>query len=216
MNKMIPSEIIHADENGNAVIGKNLKIKGTTKLIGGLDYIHRYSFSDNEETIWYLEDYGSFSTESNALINLYDEDGNYYIYGIGHYNISNQIIASIDILGFDTYAQCYEIIYYDGEKITINTVAYSEDVQNKLFTHTLTLTAGTTDYVLMYNCSNNIIVDSIQSLKTLMKIISTGDSIILPVVNPTDLSTAGLQVTTSLCKIGTANVTAVSDVVKPL
>lgn len=216
MNKMIPSEIIHADESGNAVIGKNLKIKGTTKLIGGLDYIHQYSFSDNEGVVWHLRDYGSFSSTGNSLIDLYDYDGNYYVYGIGHYDISNQIIASIDILGFDTYAQCYESINYDGQKITVKTVAYDEDVQNKLFTHTLTLTAGTTDYVLMYNCSNNIIVDSIQSLKTLMKIISTGDSIILPVVNPTDLSTAGLQITTSLCKIGTANVTTVSDVVKPL
>ena len=28
MNKMIPSESIHADENGNAVIGKNLEVGG--------------------------------------------------------------------------------------------------------------------------------------------------------------------------------------------
>lgn len=216
MNKMIPSELIYTDENGDAVIGKNLKIKGTTKLIGGLEPIHQYSFSDNEEVVWHLHDYGSISSTGNSLINLYDSDGNFFICGMGYYDISNQIITSIDILGFNTYDQCYESIHYDGKKITVNTVAYSEDVQDKLFTHTLTLTAGTTDYVLMYDCSNNIVVDSIQVLRTLMNIISSSDSVILSVVNPTDLSTAGLQVTTSVCKIGTANVTAVSDVVKPL
>ena len=49
-----------------------------------------------------------------------------------------------------------------------------------------------------------------------MNINSANDSVILPVVNPADLSTAGLQVTTSLCKIGTTNVTAVTDNVTPL
>ena len=46
MNKMIPSDIIHADESGNAVIGKNLKIKGTTELSGGIKPIHTYNLGD--------------------------------------------------------------------------------------------------------------------------------------------------------------------------
>ena len=216
MNKMIPSELIHADENGNAVIGKNLEVDGTAKLNGGIDYIQQYEFTDNTESIWYLQDYGSFSSSGNALINLFDEEGNTFIYGIGYYGISNQIITSIDILGFNTYDQCYEEVNYDGVKITIKTVAYDEDVQGKLFTHTLTLTAGTTNYILMYNCSNNASANNIQALRTLMNITSASDSVILPVVNSADLSIAGLQVTTNICKIGTTNVTAVTDKVTNL
>ena len=47
MNKMIPSEIIHSDKNGNAIIGKNLEIDGTTKLNGGLKPIHHYKLGDD-------------------------------------------------------------------------------------------------------------------------------------------------------------------------
>ena len=35
MNKMIPSEVINADKNGNAAIGKKLEGDGATKLNGG-------------------------------------------------------------------------------------------------------------------------------------------------------------------------------------
>lgn len=209
------SKYVHFDENGDAVIGKNLKIKGTTKLIGGLKPIHQYSFTDNEETIWHLEDYGSVSSAGNSLISLNDEDGNYFIYGIGYYDISNQIITSINILGFNTYDQCYESIYYDGEKIIVETVAYLEDVQNKLFTHTLTLTADKS-YTLVYQSTNNLLVNSIADLRTIMNVNTTNDNVILPVC-ATDLSgTAVLQVTTALCKIGTTNVTAISDKVLAL
>ena len=87
----------------------------------------------------------------------------------------------------------------------------SRAYQEKLYIHTLTLTAGTNNYVLIYDCTNNNSADSIQALRELMNISLPSDSVILPVVNPTDLSTAGLQISTSLCKIGTENVTAVSD-----
>ena len=211
---LTPDGSITKNENGSYVLDGDVDITGTTKLSGGLEPINRYELTDDTGAVWYLSNYGSFSSRGNALINLYDYDGNTSIYGIGYYNISNQIIRSIDILGFNTYDQCYEEVYYDGEKITIKTLAYDEDVQNKLFTHTLTLTAGTTNYILMYNCSNNATANSIQELRTLMNISSASDSVILPVVNSTDLSTAGLQVTTSLCKIGAENVTAVTDKVK--
>ena len=100
-----------------------------------------------------------------------------------------------------------------GDQLLQYNLSTSDKTQLKLYTHILTLTAGTNNYVLMYDCSNLTSANSIQALKTLMNINSTSDSVILPVVNPVDLSTAGLQVTSSLCKIGTANVTAVSDMV---
>ena len=41
MNKMIPSEVIHTDENGDVVID------ATTKLNGGLNPIHHYKLDES-------------------------------------------------------------------------------------------------------------------------------------------------------------------------
>ena len=38
MNKMIPSEVIHTDENGDAVIGKNLEVKGDVFTLNNKEY----------------------------------------------------------------------------------------------------------------------------------------------------------------------------------
>ena len=87
MNKMIPSEIIHADENGNAVIGKNVEIKGTTKLNGGLKPIATYTFVINGST-YTLQDYGALLNTNQNLLGLsYNELSGLYI-GIGVFIIS--------------------------------------------------------------------------------------------------------------------------------
>ena len=57
MNKMIPSELIHADASGNTVIGKNLEIDGTTKLNGGLTPIHTYPVSSTQNINIMFETY---------------------------------------------------------------------------------------------------------------------------------------------------------------
>ena len=46
MKVMIPSELIHANENGDAVIGKNLEVNGTTKLNGEIKPIHTFPLGD--------------------------------------------------------------------------------------------------------------------------------------------------------------------------
>ena len=115
------------------------------------------------------------------------------------------------------YLACIEVakIHFEiDEYLSDSTFVLSSDLIE--YTHFLTLTAGSTNYVLMYDCATNLVVDSLEDLRTIMKVSSTSDNVILPVVNPTDLSTAGLQVTTSLCKIGNANVTAVTDKVTAL
>ena len=207
------NKYVHFDGNGNAVIGKNLEIDGTTKLNGGLNYIHKFEFSDNTESIWILIDYGLLSKDNASLIQLYDEGGNTNIIGIGFYTNLNQEIESIDILGFNTYDGVYEEASYDGQEIIINTLAFEEQTQPKLFTHTLTLTADKS-YTLIYQSTNNLEVASIANLRTIMNV-TANDNVILPVC-ATDLSgTAVLQVTTTLCKVGTANVSAVSDKVTP-
>ena len=52
--RMIDSELIEAlgtdikfDGTGNVIISKNLGVNGTTKLGGGLEPIHEYTFNDD-------------------------------------------------------------------------------------------------------------------------------------------------------------------------
>lgn len=73
-----------------------------------------------------------------------------------------------------------------------------DTTQPKLFTHTLTLTADKS-YTLIYSSTNNLNVASVADLRTIMNVTPTNGNVILPVC------------ATDLCKIGTANVTAVSD-----
>ena len=41
------SKYVHFDENGNAALGKNLEVDGTTKLNGGIEPIHNYRIEAN-------------------------------------------------------------------------------------------------------------------------------------------------------------------------
>ena len=206
---------VNIDENGNAVIGKNLEINGTTKLNGGLEPIHTYEFTDNEGSKWVLDDYGAIHTAWDYhIIGLSDEAGNYLVLGLGFYQISEQGANAVEVLGLEYYSTAYqEFSYYDGV-MTIKMVAYEENTQPKLYTHTLTLTADKS-YTLIYQSTNNLKVESVADLRIIMNVTTTNNNVILPLC-ATDLSgTAVLQVTTALCKVGTANVTAISDKVTP-
>ena len=214
MNKMIPSELIHADESGNVVIGKNLEVDGTTKLNGGLKAIHEYTFTNDGDECKlgiYFETYLSVLDAYNFIGYLTNSDGEKQLC-LGQYFIDNGQLRNI-----------YAWYFYDTQEMPViqswssfdNTSSYdspalNSKTQDKIYIHTLTLTADKS-YTLVYESTNNLNVESIADLKTTMNVMTTSDNVILPVC-ATDLSgTAVLQVTTALCKIGTANVTAVSD-----
>ena len=75
MNIMIPSELIHADESGNAVIGKNLEVDGTTKLNGGIEPIHNYKIQSDTGVYRLI-----------VLFEKYDSvNGNYCAFGFLEY-----------------------------------------------------------------------------------------------------------------------------------
>lgn len=213
MNKMIPSEIIHVDENGN------LEVDGATKLSGGLKPIHEYTFTD-DGAICKL---GIFFEAYLSLVNAYNFVG--YILDsddvinlcFGQYSIVNGQLNNI-----------YALYFYDTqEKPNIQSWSSSENsshyyypalennTQEKIYVHTLTLIADKS-YTLTYYSTNNSSVNSLASLRQIMHISSARDSAILPVCATDLTATAVLQVTTTLCKIGTANVTTVSDNVTTL
>lgn len=205
-------------EEGNITARKNVDIDGTTKLNGGFKPIHTYNFSDDNGDNYTLN--VLFEISDSTPIGFIGElslTGETPDLCLGKYSLSNGEINSLSVIYCSDNSANPKFEFYNRENnndyLFYDYIEYANkiDTQAKLYTHILTLTAGTTNYVLMYDCSINTPANSIQALRSIMKVTSTSDNVILPVVNPTDLSTAGLQVTTSLCKIGTSDVTAVSD-----
>ena len=207
------------DKEGNITAGKNLKIDGATKLSGGLEVIHEYNFNDGGEICnlgVFFEAYLSLVNAYNFIGYLTNSDGEKQLC-FGQYSIENGQLKNIyswyfyDMQGkpaIQSWSSSENTSYSDYPALENNT-------QEKIYVHTLTLTADKS-YILTYYSTNNSSVNSVASLRQIMHISLASDSAILSVC-ATDLSaTAILQVTTALCKIGTANVTAVSDKVTTL
>lgn len=96
MNKMIPSELIHTDKNGDAVIGKNLEVDGSTKLNGGLEPIHDYVFIHTDSDVYRLivlfEKYDSIN-ETYCGFGFIEHEGNAIYPGVFDYSILNGAIT---------------------------------------------------------------------------------------------------------------------------
>ena len=210
MKKMIPSEIIHVDENGN------LEIDGATKLSGGLEPIHEYTFNDGGDIRKlgvFFETYLSFINSYDFIGYIADSDGAIELC-FGQYSIENGQLKEM-----------YAWYFYDTqEKPVIETWSSSENSSNyyypalenntqaKLYRHKLTLNNL---YILMYNSTNNLEVDSVTDLRNIMKISASREEI-LPVCASDATSMVTLVVTDSLCQVDGTDVTTVSDVVTPL
>ena len=100
MNKMIPSEIIHADENGNAVIGKNLEVDGTTKLSSGIKPIHTYPLGSYTFEVLF-ERHVELATEYTFFGYIIYDDGT-SVPCMGSYAISQGELESFSAISYDT------------------------------------------------------------------------------------------------------------------
>ena len=208
------SKYVHFDENGNAVLGKNLEVDGAIKLSGGFKPIHHYEISGSDGSVNNIDVYfESVSSDDYYYFMGKFNDG----FAIGTYILDGAKVSDYTIISIsDPYdAAAYMYIKIGSEDGISYPLANGNDTQSKVFTHTLTLTADK-PYTLIYQSTNNLKVESVANLRKIMKVTATSDNVILPVC-ASDLSgTAVLQVTTALCKIGTANVTAVTDKVSDL
>lgn len=121
MNKMIPSEIIQADENGNAVIGKNLEVDGTIRVNAGFKPVSTYQFTatkDGESGSYILADYGNYQGHLEHILGVYDENNQYSIVGFGIFLIQGQKVDYIYLIGFSGLDGGAEILSFsDSDKI---------------------------------------------------------------------------------------------------
>lgn len=109
MKVMISNELIHADENGNAVIGKNLEIKGTTKFNGGLEPIHNYKIqtaSDVYTLIVLFEKYDAVN-ENYCAFGFLEHEGDSIYPGFFDYSVDKGAITHFYGLFKDSF---YELL----------------------------------------------------------------------------------------------------------
>ena len=239
MRILTPSELIEKlkknigfKDNGSVEIAKNLEIDGNVLSLNGGEWgitpviiyndVDDYTdggfilssqkpyfdtLDDNKVLnftgLWLNvtdnSDYTSIATTSNTII-------------IGEN--SNTKIEN-GVLYLDNTNDEYSNFYDDF--VDLDAIIYrSKTAQKQIVLHNLTLTANSKTYNITLQSTNNIKVDSIADLRTILNIKATTDSLITPVCASDLTSTACLQITTALCKIGADNVTAVSDKVTTL
>lgn len=201
-------------EDGNITAGKNLEIDGTTKLNSGFEPIHIYNLPDGYKLFVLFEE---LDEENNGFIGIgfIQTDDNTKDICFFSYSLTNGAISDLSTINGSGNVVTLSNSNLDINDFVLRNLYAQQYYQGKLFTHTLTLTADKS-YTLVYQSTQNLDVNSIARLRTIMNITATTGNVILPVC-ATDLSgTAVLQVTTSLCKVGAANVTAVSDKVTTL
>lgn len=197
------------DEEGNITIGKNLEVDGNAILNSGLAPIETYQIGVNAKIQIFIErpvQYLNYS--AIGLLTLTDSQVGYIVtayYVVGDNKEITSFVANSANKIFSLLSNGY--VSFDG-------IASEDDLkklQSKLYKHTLTLTADSQSYILIYQSTNNLSVGSIADLRAMTNVKTSSDNVILPVCLADLTGTAALQITTTLCKIGTANVTAVSD-----
>lgn len=207
-------------DNGSVEIAKNLEIDGNVLSLNGGEWgiMPIKVIRDNEEIEdigfifgdidYYIDEQGDIDLNAAIFFDTYNYEFR-YANGIEIFQPESKtkIENGILFLTENDYSKFSDDLYYPMS---------SEEGQRKIYLHSLTLTANAKTYNITLQSTDNIKVDSIADLRTILNINATTDSLITPVCASDLTSAACLQVTTALCKIGADNVTAVSDKVTTL
>ena len=215
MNKMIPSELIHVDENGNAVIGKNLAIDGKVFTLNGKHWgiMPVYTTINNNTSergfIIYSDRPGPYNPAPGV--------NRYSIKGIYADNYGDVSVLSVSANKTEGYSVENDILYIKNQEayndFQRGTINLGIEKQDKLYTHKLTLNKL---YVLMYNSTSDLKVNSVTDLRTIMKIPSASTEVILPLCAVDGTAIGVLIITNSSCQADGSDVTTISDTVTAL
>ena len=230
MKRMVDSELINSlgndikfDERGNITVGRNLEVGGKVftlngkkwgimpviKIIASGDYVNEgFILSDalpsveggliSVSGIW-------FSADRNDTIGLCPAKTNFPKKS-GKTHIENGVLY-VDATEIDTLLELFPYI------VTQLDLPDLSELQSQLYRHKITLNGI---YVLMYNSTSNLSVNSVTDLRTIMKITSASNEEILPVCASDATAMVTLVVTDSSCQVDGSDVTTVSDTVRPL
>lgn len=180
---MIDNELLTADKNG-ITVGKNLEVVGKIKLDNGFSPI--YSYNDNAGNTFNI-----YSEIDNGDGCTFFGDLNSTDIGIGYYTLDDfDNIETIKFLKMDTDGLSVYVGQDNYEKF-VTVYKLTDELnkkQNELYRHILTMVANTEEgdsetSIIEYISTNNLKVDSLEKLTTLLK--PTADFIypLGPVVN---------------------------------
>lgn len=205
------------DKEGNLTARKGLEVDGLIKANSGFKPIHTYFITDLDDTEYevdvYLETFNP-NTGYYSFLGKYKYDD--FQLCLGSYKLSEDgKISELNVINFYDTPVPQVTTLTSGGDWEFSEIAYKLQTQKKLYKHNLKLTADGKIFTLFYLSTSRIYASSIADLRTVLGIAPGNDSI-LPVCADDLSGTAVLQVTTTLCKIGAANVTAVSDSIMSL
>lgn len=190
---MIDDELLTADIKG-ITVGKNLEVDGKTQLNGGLKPIHTFTWSITQdgyqwdytieslyETAESTMGYTIFNGYLRIHVNGIDVKQEYAI--IGEYSSYRDQVNEVNGVVFGGYPVIsitegtdLGLFSYNSttQKATFTKYLTKATGQAKLYRHILTINATTEEgdpltSIISYESSNNLEVDSLQDLTTLLK-----------------------------------------------
>ena len=196
--RMIDSELIEAlgtdikfDGTGNVIVGKNLEVGGTTKLNGGINPIHTFTWSlIQDEFQWDYTLESLYETQEASLgytifngylrihVNGVDVSQDYAI--IGEYNGFGGQINELNGITFGGYpvtsiteGTSLQLFSYNSttNKATFTDYALVSKTQSKLYRHMIMLTGSSSadgTCILEFISPKDIVCDSLQDLRTVL------------------------------------------------
>ena len=216
MKRMIDNELLTADKNGITVGGNVFTLNGkkwgimpVIKINVSGNYAEEgFILSDvlpsveegliSVSGIWY-------SADRNDTIGLCPAKTNFPKKS-NKTRIENGILY-VDVTDINTLL---ELFPYIATQLDLPDLS---ELQSQLYRHKITLNNL---YVLMYNSTSNLKVNSVADLRTIMKIKSESNEEILPVCASDATAMVTLVVTNSSCQVDGVDVTTVSDTVTAL
>ena len=204
MKIMIPSELIHADENGNAVIGKNLEVDGTIKLNSGLKPIHTYDIANGTQ-FEILFETPSPDGYNSGFGYIYSGEDDALYPGMFTYQLTNGKLTSFRGMdGISFYS------WDEGRELNINSISTVDTTQAILYMHQITISNATGESKrFQYITSYQVEANSIDKLTVLL----SGRDVYLDTVQILHKEGNAWHVTGGT---GDFVVSAVSDVMTPL
>lgn len=185
-NTTVVNKGITVKDNGDVTVGRNLEVDGKTKLMSGLEVIHTYKINELYSLKIYIENsdegtggFNFIGCISNPLGECYPCYGNYtlltgtklYFHAIVLVDTATGVFNSPE---FWTYNAAESTPTLAIKKFAFaDAIPDVSTLQPKLYRHVIRLSGGTAPNsyqgYIVYDCSSNLKVDSLQDLTALTK-----------------------------------------------
>lgn len=179
---------LEVTSEGNAVVGKNLEVDGTTKLNGGFEPIHTYEFEDQHGDV---EKINVFCETLNENIGGFDFFGTLSnsFYVLGNYYLESSKLRRFSCIAFDGEERTpLEFVWNNSDKKLFRYYVVKSEKSGSIFEYTLKLKlpgAGSNNesYLTLYSTKFMDYISSVTDFNILVDA-QEGDCIAVIVSTP--------------------------------